>query len=341
MRLTRLIPAVFAATAALALAACEPKSAEPVDVASTDAAPGACVRAADSAAAVAAMAAAEERAIATAEASRGGGQPAMWTLKDEDTTLYLLGTVHLLRPDLDWRTPEIDAAIAAADTVVFEADTTSPEAGRELMTFFTSQGLFNDGTQLNNLLTEAEVAQLTAALTEVGLPIEAVQPMRPWYAALNLSVMQMTEEGFDPTAGVEMKIEADAKARGAKFAYLETVDQQLGEFAGLDNCAQVDFLMQTAESMKQGTELLDLLVSEWADGDTTGLGALMSTPDSFGSDEAYAALLLNRNTRWTPLVAEMLDEPGTRLIAVGAGHLVGPDSVIAKLRAEGYEVTGP
>ena len=118
-----------------------------------------------------------------------------------------MGTVHLLRPDLDWRTDEINAAIAAADTVVFEADTTSEQAGRELMTFFTSQGLFNDGTQLTSLMTEAEVEVLKEALKEVDLPIEAIQPMRPWYAAINLSVMQMMQEGFDPAAGVETTIE--------------------------------------------------------------------------------------------------------------------------------------
>ena len=337
LRLKRLIPAALAASA-LVFAACqrEGEATEPA-VAVAEAAPAACERAADPAT----MAEAEARAIAAAQASRGAGQPAMWTLKDEDTTLHILGTVHLLRPDLEWRTPEIGAAIAAADTVVFEADTTSADAGRELMKFFSTQGMFTDGTQLTSLLTEAETAVLTEALTQVGLPLEAVQPMRPWYAALNLSVMQMTAEGFDPASGVEMKIEAEAKGHGAAFDYLETVDQQLGEFARLDNCAQVEFLMMTAASLGEGVEVLDLLVSEWADGDAAGLGALMASPDSFGSQSAYEALLTNRNARWVPLIAGKLEEPGTQLIAVGAGHLVGEDSVIAMLRAEGYEVAGP
>ncbi|MBI1252936.1 MAG: hypothetical protein GC196_01155 [Hyphomonas sp.] len=342
MRFSRLIPAAAAAAALLVLAGCQKQSEKAAPAAEVaEAEPAACRRPADSAAAMAAMAQYEAEAIAAAEASRGAGQPAMWTLKDEDTTLYILGTVHLLRPDLDWRTPEIDQAIRSADTVVFEADTTSEQAGRDLMKFFTSQGMFTDGTQLTSLLTPEETDQLKLALTELSLPIEAIQPMRPWYAALNLSIMQMTEEGFDPAAGVEMKIEADAKANGAAFEYLETVDQQLGEFAALDNCAQVDFLLMSAEALKQGTDVLDLLVSEWADGDAVGLGALMSSPEAFGSEAAYAALLTNRNARWTPLIAGMLDEPGTRLIAVGAGHLVGQDSVIAMLQAEGYEVTGP
>ncbi len=339
MRLSRLLPAGLAVSAVLMTAACQPKAAE--DAAPAAAAQVGCERPANSAAALAAMAENEARAIAAAKASRGAGQPAMWTLKDEDTTLHILGTVHLLRPDLEWRTDEIDAAIRSADTVVFEADTTSEQAGRDLMKFFTSQGMFTDGTQLTSLLTPEETEQLKEALTQLNLPVEAIQPMRPWYAALNLSVMQMTGEGFDPAAGVEMKIEAEAKAHGATFEYLETVDQQLGEFAALDNCAQIDFLLMSAESLKQGTEVLDLLVSEWADGDAAGLGALMSSPEAFGSEAAYAALLTNRNARWAPLIADMLDEPGTRLIAVGAGHLVGEDSVIAMLRAEGYEVTGP
>jgi uncharacterized protein len=337
LRLKRLIPAALAASA-LVLAACqrEGEAAEPaVEIA--EAAPAACERTADPAA----MAEAEARAIAAAQASRGSGQPAMWTLKDEDTTLHIFGTVHLLRPDLEWRTPEIGAAIAAADTVVFEADTTSAEAGRELMKFFSTQGMFTDGTQLTSLLTEEEVTVLTEALAEVGLPLEAVQPMRPWYAALNLSVMQMTAEGFDPASGVEMKIEAEAAGHGAAFDFLETVDQQLGEFARLDDCAQVEFLMMTAASLDEGVALLDLLVSEWADGDAAGLGALMASPESFGSEAAYEALLTNRNARWTPIIAGKLEQPGTQLIAVGAGHLVGEDSVIAMLRAEGYEVTGP
>ena len=340
MLFSRLILSAAAAAAAVALPACE--RSVPAETAPAVAeAPESCTRPADPAAALAASAEAEARAMAAAAASRGPGAPVLWTLKDDDTTLFVLGTVHLLRPDLVWRTPEIDAAIAAADTVVFEADTTSEQPGRDLMKFFSSEGMFSDGTQLTSLLTAPEIKQLEAALSEVGLPLEAMQPMRPWYAALNLSVMQMTQEGFDPSAGVEMKIEAEAKAKGAAFVYLETVDQQLGEFARLDTCAQVEFLMQSVQTMDRGAEMLDLLVSEWADGDTAGLGALMASPEEFGSVAAYDALLKNRNERWTPIIAGMLEAPGTRLIAVGAGHLAGEDSVIKMLRAKGYEVTGP
>lgn len=338
MRNYRLFHASLATLAAVLLAACEPKAAEPrAAIPSQAEAALACPRTID----LEAAAAIEAEALAAAAASRGAGVPAMWTLRDEDTTLHILGTVHLLRPDLEWRSPEIDAAIAAAQTVVFEADTSSPQAGRELMKFVTTAGMFTDGTQLTSLMTPEQVSVLKAALDDLGLPLEAVQPMRPWYAAMNMSVMQLTQEGFDPQAGVETRIQADALAYGASFEYLETVDDQLGEFARLDQCAQIEFLMLTASAMDEGTVMLDTLVSEWADGDVAGLGALMASPEAFGSRAVYDALLKNRNARWTPMIADMLETPGTRLIAVGAGHLAGEDSVIAMLRAEGYKVEGP
>jgi uncharacterized protein YbaP (TraB family) len=128
---------------------------------------------------------------------------------------------------------------------------------------------------------------------------------------------------------------------GKSFAYLETVDDQLGRLAGLPNDVQVDFLISSAESIDEGAQMLDALVDEWADGDVTGLGLLLANPDMMGSDEVYDALLKERNETWAPKIAAMLETPGTRLIAVGAGHLAGDDSVIAMLRADGFEVTGP
>ncbi|MBY9065792.1 TraB/GumN family protein [Hyphomonas sp. WL0036] len=283
----------------------------------------------------------EEAALAAAQESRGAGAPALWKMSDEDTVVYLFGTVHLLRPDMQWQTPVIEAAIASADTVVFEADVSSPEAQRELMKFYTGQGFFADGTQLTSLLSGTETEELTEALQLVDLPVEALQPYKPWMAAINISVKQMIDEGFDPEAGVEKVIERAALEHGASFAFLETVDDQLGGLAGLGNCEQIDFLMATVDGLEDGTAALDLLVDEWADGDVNGLGALMSNPEMLGSQPIYDAMMTDRNARWVPKIEVMLESPGTVLVAVGAGHLAGEGSVIEMLREKGHVVEGP
>lgn len=282
-----------------------------------------------------------EAAVAAAEASHGAGEPAVWTLSDEDTTIRIMGTVHFLRPELDWRSEAIDTALAEADTLVFEADVSSREAASEMMNFVSTHAIFTDGRQLTSLLDEGETEELQAALDYLGFPLGAMQTFRPWYAAVNLSVLQMKKDGFDPTAGVEQVLEREGKAAGKGFAYLETIEEQLGRFANLPDEEQVDFLISSAESVEEGSEMLDLLVSEWEDGDVTGLAALMSNPEMMGSEAIYDALLKARNQDWVPKIEAMLDEPGTVLIAVGAGHLAGKDSVINLLRAEGYEVEGP
>ena len=258
-------------------------------------------------------------ALAEAEASRGAGTPALWTLSDEDTMLYMLGTVHLLRPDLDWRSDAINAAFAEADTVVFEADVTSQAAASEMMRFISTEGMLEGGQQLTSLLDEVERGELQKALDHVGMPLGAVQPMQPWWAAVNLSVLQIQKEGYDPNSGVEMVLGAEARAEGKSLAYLETIEEQLGRFAALPMDVQVDFLI----------------------GDVHGIGLLMANPDMMGSDEVYDALLKSRNEIWVGKIEAMLDTPGTRLIAVGAGHLAGEDSVIDMLEARGHTVEGP
>lgn len=280
-------------------------------------------------------------AVAAAEASRGAGEPAVWTLSDDDTTIRIMGTVHFLRPDLDWRTTAIDTALSEADTLVFEADVSSQKAASELINFISTRGLFTDGRQLTSLLDETQTAELKEALDYLGYPLGAMQTFRPWYAAMSLSVLQMTKDGFDPTSGVEKVLEEEGQAAGKSFVYLETVEQQLGRFADLPDEEQVDFLIGSAESIEEGSEMLDVLVSEWEDGDVNGLGLLMSNPEMMGSEAIYDALLKARNKDWVPKIEAMLDEPGTVLIAVGAGHLAGKDSVIQLLRADGYEVAGP
>lgn len=305
------------AALSLALSGCS-KSADPADIAAST-----------------------NEAIAAAKASTGVGEPVIWTLSDEDTTLYILGTVHLLRPDVVWRTEAIDDALTAADTIVFEADVNSQAAAADMMRFIAEEGMFTDGRQLTSLMNEAETAELNEALESLDLPLGAVQTMKPWFAAINLSVLQIQKDGYDPEAGVESILEAEATADGKAFAYLETVEQQLGRLARLPDDEQVAFLVSSVESIDEGADMLDLLVDEWADGDIKGLGILLANPDIIGSDEVYDALLKERNEDWVPLIKAMLEEPGTRLIAVGAGHLAGEDSVITMLRNDGLTVDGP
>lgn len=281
--------------------------------------------------------------IEAAQATHGPGKPALWTFGDEDTTIHLFGTVHLLRPDLDWRSEAFERAFEAADTVVFEVDMKSDEGTRALMSDFVSRGFYQDGRTLRSVLDDDVEAVVEAALDSVGLPLDAVNAMEPWMTAANLGVMKLQKDGYDPDRGVENVLEAEARAAGKSFAFLESASEQADAFDLLPEDVQIEFLYETALLLDESTQMLDLLVDEWADGDVVGLASMVANPDAagMGGNEVYESLLARRNRNWLPRIEAMLDEPGTVFIAVGAAHLAGPDSVIADLREKGYEVSGP
>lgn len=285
--------------------------------------------------------AAIEAAFAAAEATTGSGLPELWTLSDEDTTIHMFGTVHVLRPETQWRSDEFEAAFAAADTLVLEADTDSPDAQTELQTLIGRYGVFTDGTNLFDALDDDEEAIVGAAAESLGVPLTSLGAFKPWFVSLNLSLIHLQASGYDPTSGVESVLSSEAKAAAKTFAYLETAEDQIKAIASPSLEDQVDALVFGAEILPLATKQLDSLVSEWADGDVAGLNAIVADPVVIGGEEQYQTLLVNRNRNWVPQITAMLDEPGTVFIAVGAAHLAGPDSVVAMLRADGYEVDGP
>lgn len=283
-----------------------------------------------------------DASLALAQASQGPGSPAMWRLADEDTTIHVFGTVHLLRPELEWRTDTFDEAISNADKIVFEVDMTSPEAQRAIATDFLQRGMYENGRTLREVLEPEDEAVISAAFDSLGVPLDAMNTFEPWMASINLGVMKLVNDGYDPSSGVETVIQAEATSAGKSFGYLEVISQQTDAFDLLPEAEQITMLYESALLLDESPRMLDLLVDEWADGDVEGIAKLVANPDGYGfTDAGYQALLVKRNQAWVPQIEAMLDEPGSVFIAVGAGHLAGPDSVIVMLRDKGYTVEGP
>lgn len=275
-------------------------------------------------------------AMADAKATSGQGSPAMWTFSDDDTTVYLYGTVHLLKPDVTWRSPALETALSKADTLVLEADVSSPESQAGMQKLVMEYGMFGDGQSLSGVLEDEDEAVVSAALQANGIPLQAVDTMKPWMVGLQLGMMQIIQAGYDPQSGVETILIAESGDK--KLSYLETAETQIKTLGGAPIDDQVKGLMATLSTLELGEEYLDTLVAEWADGDVKGIGEMMANPAMFGTQDAYDALLTVRNRNWIPGLKALLDEPGTKLVAVGAGHLAGPDSVVKMLKDDGIKV---
>ncbi len=280
-----------------------------------------------------------DAAMETANATRGPGRPSLWSISDEDTTVYLFGTVHMLRPSIQWRFDEFEQALDEADTIVFEADLKSEEGQRAVTRDFNQRGMFQDGRTLREALPDNDEALIEEALASTGMPMDAFNAFEPWMVAINLSAMKLLAEGYDLNSGVENVIEAEARAAGKTFGFLETVADQADVFDLLPEDVQISYLYETAVLLDQSPIMLDQIVSEWADGDQVGMEVLVADGNSYGAERTiYDALLVKRNRNWIPKIEDMLETPGTVLVAVGSAHLVGPDSVLEMLKAEGYTI---
>ncbi len=263
------------------------------------------------------------------------GQPALWVLRDADSTIYLFGTVHLLRPETAWHSPVVDQAFDSADQIWFEIE--NPDDQAAAIPLVQRYGI-DMQTPLSSRLNAEEQAQLNTAAKAMGLNGPAFEPMRPWLAALTLSVAPLTKAGYDPQSGVELVLRARALEAGKPIDGLETIEEQLQILAGMPEEAQMDFLRSVLSDYENATVELDRLVEAWAAGDVDTLEDIGVTQMRAEGEEFYQALLVRRNANWAGQIDTMMQGEGVIFIAVGAAHLAGDDSVQALLEQRGYTV---
>lgn len=257
--------------------------------------------------------------------------PALWQVADEDTTIYLFGTVHALPQGKPWFDSRIERAFAAADEMVTEVDLSDQSTSAAAM---QQAGMLGEGQSLRDLMTPDNREQFEAALVGLGLPVAALDRMEPWMATLTMSLLPLLRQGYQTESGVEMALAARAgdKQRGA----LETIAEQIDLFDGMPVEAQLTFLDKTVEAMPEAKITLDAMVAEWIEGDAEALAALLNS--ELDDPVLYERLLTRRNANWAQWIEQRLQQPGTVFVAVGAGHLAGAGSVQDQLAGRGLKV---
>jgi uncharacterized protein YbaP (TraB family) len=269
---------------------------------------------------------------APAPATGQDADPALWVVKDKDTTIYLFGTIHVLKPGMSWFDEAVKTAFDASSEVKLEL--VMPDAA-SMQKLVLSTGVAPEGTPpLTQQLPAGKRTAFAKAVTDLGLPANALDQYKPWLAATQLSIAPLSKLGYDANNGPEEVITAAAKAQGKTLTGLETAAQQLGYFSGLSQGAQMQFLTSTIDELPTLPKTMATMVDDWARGNPDALAKEMN--DSLkDSPEVAKTLLVDRNKRWATWIKDRMAQPGTVFIAVGAGHLAGKDSVQAQLKALG------
>jgi uncharacterized protein YbaP (TraB family) len=263
-------------------------------------------------------------------------KPALWVVKDADTTIYLFGTVHLLPNDTDWRYPALDQALAASDSLTIELTDDDPVRMQALVLQY---GL-DPAHPLSDKLSATENATLAKAAQTVGVPggVNTLQMMRPWLAGLTLAVAPLLKAGMDPAHGVDKLLKAQMLAAGKPVDGLETAEQQIRFLADLPADVELEFLRSTLRDVDKSRAELTTLIDAWKNGDVATIARIEDEDLAQHAPELYQRLLVQRNQAWATKITAMLQKPGTFFIAVGAAHLAGPDSVQVQLETRGTSV---
>ena len=253
--------------------------------------------------------------------------PALWVVKDADTTIYLFGTVHVLKPGLSWFDEGVKAAFDKSDELVLEM--LEPDTAT-MQGLIMKTALNPEGPTLTEKLPADKREAYARAMTDVGVPAAALDRFDPWFAAVTLSLAGLPKLGYNPESGAERTLSAAAKAANKQIVGLETAEQQLGYFDNLPEPLQVKFLVSTVDDYPKMATELDKMIASWSAGDPETLGKTMNE-ELADTPELARVLLADRNARWADWIERRLQKPGTVFVAVGAGHLAGAESVQVQL----------
>jgi uncharacterized protein YbaP (TraB family) len=261
----------------------------------------------------------------------------LWAVTHADgPPTYLAGSIHVLKAEHYPLPAAFEQTFAASKVLIEEVDLdelTNPATTLSLLT----KSLLADGHTLDQVVSRETYTEVVARAQKSGVPVAAIQRMKPWMAALTLVAPALKDAGFDPELGLDRYFFDKAKKAGLERRGLETVAFQLDRFDEMPLPIQEKMLIAVLADVDAQMENVNAIVAAWARGDAAAiekdlLGALRESP------ELYERLLVDRNRNWVAPVERCLLQKTACFVVVGAAHLVGPQGLVALLREKGYRI---
>ena len=257
----------------------------------------------------------------------------LWSLKGKTNTVFLLGSVHFLRPS-EQLPAAVDTAYAEAEQLLMEIDMDDldPVHAQQVT---LELGMLPSGETLEAQLGASAYAKVSEQARAIGIEPMMLNRFRPWLAALTLVQLQLVKMGLDPSAGVEQRFVTRAAADRKEIKGLETLREQLAMMANLPLAQQREFLLYSVEDTERATREIDALIAAWREGNAEELEKLMT--EGFEKyPDLYRPMTVDRNRKWVAPLEALLDDKDDYLVIVGALHLVGKDSVVDLLEKRGH-----
>jgi uncharacterized protein YbaP (TraB family) len=286
--------------------------------------------------AVAVAFAAASVAASAAQQPRTASRSFMWKATSRQGVVYLVGSVHMLTKDYYPLAPALESAFKESDLLVEEVDLAemlSPNTQFSLL----ARGMLPAGQTLDTVVSPATLALVNTRVGSLGMPLAALQQFKPWFLAMTLMAVEWQKAGFDAELGLDKHFYDRAKADGKTVQGLETTDYQISRFDGMTKSQQDHFLAESLKDLDTETASVNKVADAWKAGDAPTVERFV-LQDLKDDPEMYQRLLVERNRNWLPKLVALFARPGHAFVVVGAAHLVGPDGLLAMLKARGIRV---
>lgn len=265
-----------------------------------------------------------------------GDKHFLWTVRSGANVLYLAGSVHALGADAYPLPAPFEKAFQASGTLVEEINLAEAES-LSAAPMLLAKGMYGDGRTFDTVVSKETAALVTERFKQTGLPIEMFRGMKPWMVMLMLTALEAQKAGLDASLGLDKYFYDKATAAKKPVIGLETAEFQIDRFDKMPDALQEQLLRSTLTELDAQGDELKGMIGAWKRGDTAALEKTVTS--SFAAyPAAYNSLIADRNRNWIPQLQMCLSRPTPCFVVVGAAHMVGPDGLLALLRAKGYKI---
>jgi uncharacterized protein YbaP (TraB family) len=264
----------------------------------------------------------------------------LYKVSSEQSTVYILGSIHLAKAELYPLDEAIVKAYEKSDVLVVEVDPSSEVSVSMMQEVMSDLGMYPPGMSLKTQLSENTYKSLLSYTKKIGLSIDEMQRMKPWVVMLQLTVTEMMHLGYSPELGIDNYFLDRAKAENKTVAELETAAEQMALLSKDDDAFQDMLLLYTLELMTELEPLLKSMFDSWKNGESDKLEKIISLPldEDPSNKEIYDELITKRNYKMSEKIEGFLKSDKDYFVVVGSGHVIGKEGIVNLLQRQGFRV---
>lgn len=279
-------------------------------------------------------------ALETARGTTGRGEPLIWLVSDEDTKIFILGTMSMVDPKVPWINDGIAETLFASDLFINEISYETDEHKALVADIFTHKMRLEAGTNPYSQLTERQMAEIDRYSAKFGFLTSELLLNKPIAVQLQLTETELLRNGYAYEANMGEVLEFFAYSRNIPTASLSDPSEIVTRMSDLPLKGQLQMLTTSLEALPYYVELIDAFMSEWLEGDLSGMEALCLNdgPICHRGNEDFSEFVVLWNKNAGSEITSLLDHPGQYFIAVGMGHMLGDNNLLSFIEGESVSI---